>query len=415
VQHLLIIGKVWPEPGSSAAGSRTMQLIEVFQEQAWKISFACAAGESDFVPDLERLNINKYSIQINDTAFDELLKKLAPTIVIFDRFITEEQFGWRVAENCPQALLMLDTIDLHCLRAARHLALKENREFALTDLLTIDIAKREIASIYRCDISLMVSDVEMDILQNIFQVPKVLLHYIPFLYEAINPTQIKQWLPFSERQHFISIGNFLHEPNWDAVLFLKKEIWPLIRKELPKIELHIYGAYPSQKVFELNNPKEGFLIKGRAQSAFEVMAKARLCLAPLRFGAGIKGKLSDAMLCGTPSITTSIGAESMQSNLPWNGKIADTATDFAKAACDLYNNQTEWEIASKNGATIINTVFSKKEHGVIFLNLILNTLANLKQHRLTNFTGTMLKHQNLAATKYMALWIEEKNKGSEKA
>ncbi len=109
-----------------------------------------------------------------------------------------------------------------------------------------------------------------------------------------------------------SSGTFCIEPNWNCVQVLKTEIWPELRKRLPDAKLLIYGAYPSQKVLQLHNPKEHFYIKGRAEIAEEVLEKAKILLAPIRFGAGIKGKLLEAMVYGTPSVTTSIGAEAMR-------------------------------------------------------------------------------------------------------
>ncbi len=254
-QHVLIIGTVWPEPNSSAAGSRMIQLIEVFQSQNWKITFASAASDSEFAFDVSTLGIKKVKIELNNSSFDKFVSELQPTIVMFDRFMIEEQFGWRVAESCPDALRILDTIDLHCLRIARHSALKEKREFVYADLMS-DTAKREIASILRCDISLMISDFEMDLLRDHFKIDDSLLHYIPFLLDQIDEEQIASWPIFEEREHFITIGNFLHEPNWNAVQYLKEEIWPLIRKELTAAQLHVYGASATQKVDKLNNVKE---------------------------------------------------------------------------------------------------------------------------------------------------------------
>jgi glycosyltransferase involved in cell wall biosynthesis len=409
MQRILIIGKVWPEPASSAAGSRTLQLIELFLLQGWSVSFASAAGESEYTSDIESLGVNKHTIELNNSSFDAFIKTLQPTLVIFDRFTMEEQFGWRVADACPEAIRVLDTIDLHCLRAARHSALKEKREFVMSDLVS-DIAKRELASIYRSDVSLMISEVEMELLQQFFKVDASLLHYVPFLLDPLTNVQCQSWSQFSEREHFISIGNFLHEPNWDAVLYLKQEIWPLIRKQLPKSELHVYGAYPSHKVFQLHNPKEGFMIKGRAESAEDVMKKARICLAPLRFGAGIKGKLIDAMQYGTPGITTDIGAESMHGELAWNGAIANTPQKIAEAAIQFYTNENLWKQAQQNGINIIDQFFSKEKHGKALIEKLLTTQAHLKQHRVNNFTGAMLMHHTAASTKYMSLWIEAKNK-----
>ena len=407
-EHILIIGKVWPEPSSSAAGSRTLQLINLFLEQNWQVSFACAASESDYSFDLKSLGISTLHIVLNDSSFDDLVKNMQPHMVLFDRFTSEEQFGWRVAQNCPNALRILDTIDLHCLRLARQEAIKQNRDFSLLDLNS-DFAKREIASIYRSDVSLMISDYEMDLLINHFKIDNSLLHYVPFLLDPILKKD-NQWPSFSEREHFLSIGNFLHEPNWDAVLFLKQFIWPLIRKQLPKAEINIYGAYPSKKVFDLNNLKEGFLIKGRADSLERVMKKTKVCLAPLRFGAGIKGKLIDAMQFGVPSVTTDIGAESMHGEFPWNGIIANQPHKFAEAAVELYTNEIKWQEAVENGAQILNNFFLKSNHSDLLIDKLLFLKNQLKSHRLSNFIGEMLMHHTVMGTKYMSLWIEAKNK-----
>ena len=211
----------------------------------------------------------------------------------------EEQFGWRVEKHSPQALRLLDTEDLHCLRNARHNALKQQRALTSRDLAS-DLAIREVSSILRCDLSLMISDVEIELLKDRFRVCSSLLHHCRFMLPNIDSNVQAGWPEYNRRQHFISIGNFRHEPNWDAVLHLKQTIWPLIRKQLPQAEIHIYGAYPPPKATQLHNEKQGFKVLGWAKNAQSVMKSARVCLAPLRFGAGIKGKLAEAMLCGTP-------------------------------------------------------------------------------------------------------------------
>ncbi len=408
-QSILIIGTVWPEPDSSAAGSRILQLIHLFLEQNMKITFASAASDSEHAFDVSSLGIEKVKIELNNKSFDEFVSKLQPDIVIFDRFMIEEQFGWRVAENAPDALRILDTIDLHCLRQARQSALKEKRAFSIEDLFS-DTAKREMASTLRCDCSLIISDFEMKLLNDYFKIDFDLLHYIPFLLDKIDDKTKNDWPTFEERNHFITIGNFIHDPNWNAVQYLKEEIWPLIRKQLPSAELHIYGAYASQKVNELNNVKEGFLIKGRADDAMEVVKKAKICLAPLRFGAGIKGKLVEAMQCGTPSVTTDIGAEGMQGNFDWNGIIANSAQEIADASVKLYTDKVLWEKSQKNGIAIINNFYSKEKHGTKFIEQILFLQKNIISHRLKNFIGGMLMHHTIASTKYMSKWIEEKGR-----
>ncbi len=409
-RKLLIVGFVWPEPNSSAAGGRMIQLISCFQQQGYQITFSSPALDSDFMVDLEEYGVDKKSIALNCSSFDSFVKELNPDIVLFDRFMIEEQFGWRVAENCPDALRILDTEDLHCLRLARQKAFKENREFFTFDLLSEEVAKREIASILRCDLSLMISEYEMELLESVFKIDKALLYYLPFLLEPIDEAVIQKLPSFEERENFVFIGNFLHEPNWNAVQYLKEKIWPLIRKQLPEASLLIYGAYPLQKVLQLHKSAEGFLIKGRADDAHEVVKNARVVLASLRFGAGIKGKLLEAMQCGTPSVTTSIGAESMQGNLPWNGFVTDDAIDFVNKAVQLYQDKKNWIQAQKNGIAIINQRYLRILFDEDFAKQIEFLVLNVKQHRLRNFMGGLLQHHTLRSTKYMSKWIEEKNK-----
>ena len=408
-KNLLIIGFVWPEPKSSAAGSRMLQLINAFQSQNYKITFASPCAKSDNAFNLEGINVSQASIELNNSSFDAFIKDLKPDVVLFDRFMIEEQFGWRVAENCPEALRILDTEDLHCLRKAREQAFKDNNP-SNTSYLFRDIAKREIASIYRSDLSLIISEAEMEILQNTFKVPKSLLLYLPFMLDEVTDKAINNLPKFKERQHFVTIGNFLHAPNYNSVLYLKETIWPLIRKQLPEAELHIYGAYASQKVNQLHNIAEGFLVKGYAKNVNQVMLHAKVCVAPLQFGAGLKGKLVDAMQNGTPCVTTNIGAEGMYGNLEPNGFVADDALEFANKAIMLYSNKVLWQEKQHNGFVVINKRFNKR----VFKNKLINSLEEthkqLHEKRLNNFTGAMLQYHTMQSTKFMSRWIEEKNK-----
>ncbi|HLV15758.1 MAG TPA: glycosyltransferase family 4 protein [Xanthomarina sp.] len=408
-KSLLVIGYVWPEPKSSAAGSRMLQIIDLFQSENYNITFASPCAKSDNAFNLESIGINQVSIELNNSSFDEFIKKLNPDVVLFDRFMMEEQFGWRVVEQCPNALRILDTEDLHGLRKGRQLALKAGKTFSLEYLFN-DTSKREIASIYRCDLSLIISEAEISLLKSDFDVPESLLCYLPFLLDKISILQTEKLPEFKNRQNFISIGNFLHEPNYNAVLYLKETIWPLIRKRLPKAELHIYGAYVSQKVNQLHNQKEGFLIKGFANEVSDVMQEAKVCLAPIRFGAGLKGKLVDAMENGTPCVTTSIGAEGMFGKLQPNGFVEDDPQKFVEKSVFLYLDENVWKEKQQNGFEIINQRFQKDHFKKEFLGKMFEIRKNLNKHRLTNFTGQMLQHHYLQSTKYMSKWIEEKNK-----
>lgn len=403
MKHLVIIGTVFPEPNSTAAGTRMLQLIDFFQKEEYKITFLSSASVSDFSFDLNVLNIEMKNIQLNDSSFDKLISELKPDVVIFDRFITEEQFGWRVSEQCPNTIKILDTEDLHFLRKARETVFKKDRKFTEDDLIS-DIAKREIASILRCDLSLIISEYEMNLLVEKFRIEKDILFYLP-MFGVTKPSK----KTFSERKNFISIGNFLHEPNWQTVLKLKK-LWPKIRKKLPDAEMHIYGAYASDKAKQLHNEKEKFLIKGRAETVEEVFSKTKVLLAPIPFGAGIKGKLLESMRYGLPNITSTIGAEGMHGNMEWNGFIADNDEDFVEKAAELYTAENLWHKAQQAGYQLLEKRFSKEKFLPDFSEKLKIISANLQEHRNKNFFGQILQHHTLQSTKYMSKWIEEKHK-----
>lgn len=387
-----------------------VQLIEAFQSKDWEISFGTTSSKNQNSIDLTSLGIKEYQLELNSSLFDDLILEIRPSIVLFDRFMIEEQFGWRVAELLPSTLRILDTEDLHSLRKIRQECLKQEIEFSSSLFLDSEIAKREIASIYRCDLALMISSFEIKLLKEIFKVPDSLLHYVPFFLDPCDESQRTNWLNFELRTDFVSIGNFLHPPNLDATLQLKTVIWPKIRKKLPKAQLHIYGAYPSQQILQLHNLKEGFIVHGFIENADEVIAKAKVLLAPLRFGAGLKGKLIQAMQNGTPSVTTSIGAEAMNGDFSWPGFIEDDLDSFSEKAVRLYNRKEDWETAQRNGVQIINELYNRKWHQKILIVRIKKLIENLESHRSQNFIGQMLQHHTMKSYKYLSKWIEEKNK-----
>ena len=408
MKKVLAIGYVWPEPNSSAAGSHMMSLLRLFKRQGWSVEFATPAQETEHMIDLAEEGITSQSIQLNCDSFDQYIEELQPDVVMFDRFMMEEQFGWRVEKVCPNAFKLLDTEDLQFLRNARHEAVKKEKELTKEHLYS-DLAKREIAAILRCDLSLIIASYEMELLQSEFNIDPKLLHHLPFMVDLnMLPESTKS---FEERKHFMTIGNFRHAPNWDAVLQLQK-IWPKIRKQLPDTELHIYGSYPPPKATALHNPKTGFHIKGWATDAQEVMEDARVCVAPLRFGAGIKGKLLDAMKLQTPNVTSEIGSEGMlpQGELQWPGAVADDIDEFVEHAVALYKDEDKWLKAQSQCHSILEAHYEQNQLGDKLIERLIALESELGSHRLDNFFGSMLKHHSMASTKYMSQWIAEKNK-----
>ena len=405
MKTVLFIGLVWPEPQSSAAGTRIVQLVQLFRCAGYEICFASAASKSSFSYPLSQEGVQEVQIQLNDSRFDSFVATLQPHIVIFDRFVTEEQYGWRIREQCPAACTVLDTEDLHFLRRSRQEAFKKDAAINYYNDVTI----REIAAILRCDLSLIISRQEMELLLTKFRIPADLLYYLPFLEATVDETKQNNWRDFEQRKHFMFIGNFLHEPNWHSVRVLKASIWPKLRKQVPDAELHVYGAYPTEKVYQLHRPQEKFFIKGRAEDARKTLEAYRVLIAPIPFGAGVKGKFIDAMQAGTPSVTTTVGAEAMSIDGTWNGFIEDDPANFSDKSAQLYQHSKIWYQAQEKGIDILHATSNKEQFEKPFLAHINELSKGLDVHRQQNFVGQILQNQQHNASKYMSLWIEAKN------
>ncbi|PPK95640.1 glycosyl transferase family 1 [Nonlabens xylanidelens] len=405
MKKLLVIGKNWPEPQTTAAGYRILQLLEVFQEDGYQVIFSCAGFKSAYSVDLGALDIIEKEILLNDSSFDQYIKELRPDIVLYDRFMTEEQYSWRVKDNSPDTLHILDTEDLHFLRKAREVAVKNGTDVSFYN----DAAIREIAAIYRCDLSIIISKVEHDVLINSFDIPVNKLVYIPFLYKA---DKLKTSLPksFNERSNVVMIGNSLHQPNYDSILYLKNEIWPQIRKQLPDVEVHIYGAYQNQSIEQLHNLKQGFIVKGFATNAIKTLQEYRLLLAPLRFGAGLKGKIFDALHAATPVAMSQIAAEGMFNGKQEFGFTEDDIDAYVGKVISLYQNPRKWHELSDSSSRILENNYSHSAFAKALLFKI-SSLTNVNNDLSSkdDFFIKMLNFHSNSRYKYLSKWIDLKN------
>lgn len=401
MKKLLVIGKNWPEPQTTAAGYRMLQLLDVFLEDDFQVTFCCAGFKSIYSVDLSSLNILEKEILLNDSSFDDYIKELQPDIVLYDRFMTEEQYSWRVRDNSPDSLHILDTEDLHFLRKAREEAFKKNEEVQIYN----DAAIREIAAIYRCDLSIIISQVEYNLLINKFDIPENKIVYIPFLFKRELFNSIEK-LSFQNRSNFVMIGNSLHQPNYDSILYLKNVIWPLIRKQLPHVEVHIYGAYQSQSIEQLHNIKQGFIVKGFAINAIETLAQHRVLLAPLRYGAGLKGKIFDALHAATPVAMSEIAAEGMFNDQQEFGFIENDIDAYVSKAISLYQNPKKWQQLSDSSLRILENNYSYSA----FAKALLLKISQLKTHTKLStdkaeFYSKMLNFHSNSRYKYLSKWI----------
>ncbi|KAL4429361.1 hypothetical protein ABPG77_005135 [Micractinium sp. CCAP 211/92] len=433
----------------------------------------------------------------------EALAAAAPTAVVFDRFYAEEAFSFRVRELAPRALRILDMQDFHALRACRQRLAEAGAPPAGVLAARPDAhapeCLRELAAIHRSDLTLVCSPVEMDMLVRHYGVPASKLVLAPFFappspYDqqaaggaqaaaaaaagqssaaaAAAPGQSSTAAaarggsaacpPFHERRHFVMIGNWRHPPNLDSARWACSELWPALRAALPAgerehAELHLYGAYAAGAAQQLHRPKEGVRMMGFAPS-LDLMLRYRALLAPLRFGAGLKGKIVDAWWHGLPVLTTPLGAEGMtaadadpadlvtagtavaaaqaaadpacdghvwqlgdgsvcseaeaaagSSQDDWGGLCsADTSAGLAAAAALLYSDEQLWSSCQQRGFQLLRLLYDAERNLARVHAAVEAAAAELEARRASDFTGAMLWSQQLRATEYFSRWIELK-------
>ena len=397
----LVIGSVWPEPKSSAAGENMMTILRGACQRNWTVEFACAAQESPHAFNLNALGIKQVSIELNSSSFDTFIIECNPDIVIFDRFMTEEQFGWRVSNCLPHAVKVLNTEDLHGLRQQTHLETKTTK----LDSTINDVMIREIASIMRCDKTLIITKNELNWLTEYANIKSDLLHYYPLL-PHYNESSVSS---FEQRQHVSFIGNFKHAPNWNAVLTLNR-LWPQIRAKLPNVECHIYGAYPPKKATVLTNEKSGFIVKGWIENADDAFQKYRLSLAPINFGAGVKGKLVRAIANGTPSVVTPLAIEGICDIEQWPGTVTHNDESFIDSIVSLYNDKFQWDKHHQNTKQLTKELVKGKQQHSSFYIEVEALHRELNSFREKHILCRAFNHQTMRSHQYMSQWIEAKNK-----
>ena len=378
-----------------------------FLERGYDITFACAAAPGQYEFPLETLRIKKARIRLNDSSFDGFLSAAGFDVVLFDRFLTEEQFGWRVRDQLPRCMMILDTEDLHSLRHSREKALKEGREWTAGHWVEDPLFFREVASILRCDLSLLVSRSELHLLTAQLPLLSGKLLYMPFQLES----PAAGLADFEDRTGFVFVGNGKHRPNTDAIAHLKKVIWPGISARLPEAELNIYGAYLPESILRHHAPGERFLVRGWAPGLDQVFSMARLQLAPLRFGAGIKGKILNALQHGVPTLTTPVGAEGICDGCDQAGVVARTDREFVDLACKLYRDKAAWVLGLQALETASQPHFNNTVTG---LTDRIEDRGSWQSsvHPEARMLQRMLGSLAFDRLRYLSKWIEEKERGS---
>jgi hypothetical protein len=204
----------------------------------------------------------------------------------------------------------------------------------------IEMKQRELAAIRAADSSIVHSTTELELLRP--ELPNELLHIFPLIMNIRGTEKT-----FKDRRDVVFVGGYQHPPNIDAVQYFVNNIMPILRGRLPGIRFYAVGSNPPSAIRTLAS--EDVVITGFVEDLSSLLDKMRVSVAPLRYGAGIKGKIGTAMVAGLPTIATSLAAEGMSLIDGENILVADGEEEFAEAVIQLYKNEPLWNSLSKAG------------------------------------------------------------------
>ena len=244
--------------------------------------------------------------------------------------------------------VIYDTVDLHWLRFERGAAVTHDAE-------QLDRARHyrkvEMVNIACSDVVLAITDDEKRAI--LAEAPDAVVKILPNIHEVVNNVR-----PFGKRKDVMFIGGFWHKPNEDAVLFFVEEILPLIRKRLPDVKFICVGSNPSERLLALAS--DTISVTGYVQDVSPIFKSCRVFVSPLRYGAGMKGKIGQSMGYGLPVVTTTIGAEGIGLVNKETALIADDPEEFAEAVIEVYKDEGLWNRLSSNSIRLIEERYSER-------------------------------------------------------
>lgn len=413
---VLVLSNLYPQPSASAAGVRTSYILrQLCQDPDWtSVHYVTSASSADHetLDNLRQTGVKFHTVPPNQSL---QMQKLLDTVenlklVIFDRFYAEEAYSFHVYNHSPDTVRVVDMQDMHSLRQGRQAIVEQRKDSwdcisdalqhcpSYRDILLL----RELASLHRSDLTLVCSPYEHELLTRVYKISASKLCMAPFWVSKISTTKCG----FEDRRDFCIIGGFRHAPNVDAVQQMASIVWPRIRQALPEAQLHVYGAYCPPHIQALHNPSSGFRVHGFVHSLKDALSDKRVMLAPLRYGAGIKGKIVDAWTFGLPVVTTPIGSEGVCSvDKEWGGVVADNIEQFVDGAIRLYTDHSSWNMASQRAESILLDRFGESKWSNVS-DALKDVVRNRQDHRRDDYTGALLWHQTARSTEYFSRWIE---------
>jgi GT2 family glycosyltransferase/glycosyltransferase involved in cell wall biosynthesis len=348
-RRVLIVDATTPTPDQDSGSLRMVNLMRVLAD------LGC---QTSFLPD-NRAWVERYTPALQEMGVEALYSPYAGNpvsllrergrefdLIILSRHYVAASYVGLVRLYAPQATLAFDTVDLHYLREQRAAELSGKAEVARHAEAT---RTQELKLIRECDVSLVVSPVEQALLAR--DAPGARVEVLSNVHEVYGCRK-----PFGERRDLVFVGGFQHPPNTDAVTWFVHAVFPLIRAALPELVFHVIGSKVPDAVRALAD--EHVQVHGYVEDITPYMDGCRISVAPLRYGAGVKGKVNMAMSYGLPVVATTMAVEGMHVHSGDEVLVADAAAAFAAEVVRLYGDQALWERLSANGLANVERHFS---------------------------------------------------------
>lgn len=298
------------------------------------------------LPEYERLLWNEGIETASALDYRRLMRERNFRAAIISRPDVAETLLKSVRRAAPRVKLIFDTVDVHFVRLARKAALTGDLETARE---AERFRKLEAQLARASDMVWYATSADREVLEREAPgVPSAVITTIHAPHE--------RGLPQAAREHLLFIGSFLHSPNADAVRFFAREILPLVRESVPGVELLVVGGSAPRDFADY--AADGVRVLGYVPDVDSLFARARVFVAPMRFGAGMKGKIGEALAYGIPVVTTSVGAEGMSLRDGQEALIADSPEEFASAVVRAYNDPGLWQRLSDGGYAHVASHFS---------------------------------------------------------
>ncbi len=348
-QTILVIDSYMPCYDKESGSRRLFQLLKIFKELNYHVIFAAENGVKDepYVSELQNLQIEVIYTQDGYGLIpEEQIKARLPLIDI--AWICRPELNEKylpIMRQKSEIKVIYDTIDLHYLRLKRAWELSPDRGGQKVGEW-LDMQAKELKMAHKADLTITITPVEQTILHQQGVSNVAVIPNIHTLYQGKTKS-------FSERQGILFIGSYNHPPNIDAVIWLCQEIMPVVWTEMPEVVLTLLGNNPTEEVKNLASEK--VIIPGYIADVTPYFTNNRIFVSPLRYGAGMKGKIGQSLEYRLPIVSTDIGIEGMNLIPGKNILIANKTARFAAQILRLYQDPIIWEKLAKNGEDAIES------------------------------------------------------------